>query len=764
MDVRKQLRALLSLCMGGLALVALAGIVSVLLLRGEIIRLSQKTSPLQVNLAKLQRAFERVSGNFARISAANSEEELQGVERDTEDTLVDVERIAAEVAKTSQTLNATSLDDMRQTHQELRTMATERLQGRRRIAEVYRDVAREIGGVVTVTQSLSHAMAELQKSSQEGLIKSKKTSQDSNASIKGMLVLREKLGQIQPLMQEVRLVDKKYRLNVLRDKVKAVLDTIGAQEIADPNLAAQVRGFVEKVDQAYEGEGGLLSTRAEMLVNPQDTKAKEQFEERSKALNVALEALGARMLEAIDPLELSVQVANANMNKATEQMAIVGSISGTTAEVNAHARTIQGLAWQLLAANDVGSVDQTRQQIVTQEEQAQQGLSLLAKSLAELQRKSDAAAVQQATLAFQRVRERLIGGSGIASVVRQSLEQQAKAEELFSSALQSIRQIAENGSERARDAEGAQADAVGRIHRLSNATIVVVVLVGLVVVSTGTLVGRRIQKSILAAEARQLAANQEMQRLVETVSSAEANQRQANEHMRRLVETTRENTQTLRGASQDLTSSCEIATVSIESAAGGAQAMQSSILDISSSVTQAAAVGSEAGRLILEASQAFRSLSDASQEITRVTEMIQQISSKTQLLALNATIEAARAGEAGRGFAVVAGEVKALARQAASAGAEIDSRIAATQQEVERVQKAFDQIRGFIEQIGMMQNSIVEAVAQQTASTQKIGESIQQTAEQFSGSTSRGGIRGMAQSLSTMAGELDNLCRLRESV
>jgi len=35
-------------------------------------------------------------------------------------------------------------------------------------------------------------MSELQKSSQEGLVKSKKTSQDSNASIKAMLVLREK--------------------------------------------------------------------------------------------------------------------------------------------------------------------------------------------------------------------------------------------------------------------------------------------------------------------------------------------------------------------------------------------------------------------------------------------------------------------------------------------------------------------------------------------------------------------------------------------
>ena len=386
----------------------------------------------------------------------------------------------------------------------------------------------------------------------------------------------------------------------------------------------------------------------------------------------------------------------------------------------------------------------------------------MGKSLAALQRKSDAAAVQEATLAFQRVRERLIGGAGVALVVRQGLEQQAKAEQLFSTALQSIRKIAQTGSERARDAEGAQAEAVGRIRTLSNATIAVVVLVGILVIATGSVVGRRIQKSILAAEALQLEANEEMRRMVDTVTSGEASQRQANEEMRRIVETVRENTQTLRGASQNLTSSCEVATLSIESAVGGAQEMQSTIQDISSSVTQAAAVGSQAGTMIQEAGEAFNNLNNASHEITRVTEIILQISSKTHMLALNATIEATHAGEAGKGFAVVAQEVKALARQAASAGTEIDARINATQHEVGSVQKAFDQIKNFIKQMGAMQDSIVGAVEQQTATTQRIGESIQQTAAQFTGSGSQGGIRDMAQSLSAMAGELDTLCRNRE--
>jgi methyl-accepting chemotaxis protein len=758
--------------MGGLGLVALAGIVSVLLIRGDIVRLSEKTSPLQVNLAKLQRGVERISGDFARISAASNEEDLKAVEKDAEDTLAEVERIATELAKTSGSLNSKSLKEMQRTHLELRNMAIERLKARRRIADAYQGVAHEISGAVTVTQNLSQAMADLQKGSQAGLIKSKKTSQDSNSSIKAMLVLREKLGQIQPVVQEVRLVEKKYRLNVLKDKVKSVLDTMSAQDVGDADMSAQVKSFVEKFDQAYEGEGGLLALRADIIVKPEDAKVKETFDEKAKALTGLLDAMSGKMLEAIDSLELSVQVANGGMNKSTEQIAVVAAISATTAEVNSRARTIQGLAWQLLAAGDVNSVEQARSLITAQDEEVRKNLAAMGKDLATLKRNSDEAAVQEAARAFQRVREKLIGSSGIASVVRQGLEQQTKAEHLFADALQSIRQIAETGSERAHDAEGAQANAVSRIQNLSNGTIFMMLLVGLLVMATSGIVGRKIQKQMLAAEAAQIEAteemrrmmekvregNEEMQRMVDNVTHAEVKQREANEEMQRMVQTLQENMQTLRRASNDLTSSCEVVSSNIESAAGGAKEMQSSIMEISNSVARAAEVGAQAGTMIQTSTRAFSSLTTASQEIARVTHTIRRISSKTHMLALNATIEAATAGAAGKGFAVVAKEVKELARQVSGASEEIDARVEATQQEVLGVQKAFQQISASIEQIGVMQSSIVAAVSQQTATTKKIGESIQETAMQFSGSMSNGGIRGMAQSLSAMAGELDGLC------
>jgi|KBSSwiStaDraftv2_1062776.scaffolds.fasta_scaffold271443_2 methyl-accepting chemotaxis protein len=62
-------------------------------------------------------------------------------------------------------------------------------------------------------------------------------------------------------------------------------------------------------------------------------------------------------------------------------------------------------------------------------------------------------------------------------------------------------------------------------------------------------------------------------------------------------------------------------------------------------------------------------------ELSRISATISQIAKQTKMLALNATIEAARAGETGRGFAIVAGEVKLLAEQAATAGAQIESQV-----------------------------------------------------------------------------------------
>jgi hypothetical protein len=245
MSTRKQLSLLLAALIGGTSLVAAASTLAVFLIRNQIVHLSRETSPTQVRLAKLQRGFERISTLFTRISAASTLAELSFMESDLGRTIGDVQSIAVELAATTNSggtgVETGVIQTMTRTGDELRRTAWQRIEARKQIAEANRNVAAEIETVTTVTGKLSAAMAQLQKSSQAALVSSKQTSLDANTGIKALLVDGEKIEQLRSCLQEVRIIDKKFRLNPLRDKTGGILDSMAAQDLPGKMLTAQVK-------------------------------------------------------------------------------------------------------------------------------------------------------------------------------------------------------------------------------------------------------------------------------------------------------------------------------------------------------------------------------------------------------------------------------------------------------------------------------------------------------------------------------------------
>lgn len=88
--------------------------------------------------------------------------------------------------------------------------------------------------------------------------------------------------------------------------------------------------------------------------------------------------------------------------------------------------------------------------------------------------------------------------------------------------------------------------------------------------------------------------------------------------------------------------------------------------------------------------------SKAVEKVNTLAGAIQDISSQTNLLALNASIEAARAGDAGKGFAVVATEIGSLANQSSDTVNDIMQIVAEVQDAVNEMSKCLQRTLDYV--------------------------------------------------------------------
>jgi methyl-accepting chemotaxis protein len=173
-------------------------------------------------------------------------------------------------------------------------------------------------------------------------------------------------------------------------------------------------------------------------------------------------------------------------------------------------------------------------------------------------------------------------------------------------------------------------------------------------------------------------------------------------------------------------------TQSTTGVAGAMEEMSASIQEVAGNSTKGAEISHHADQQARSTKQLMTELDESARQISKIVDIINHIAEQTNLLALNASIEAASAGEAGRGFAVVANEVKALARQSASASEDIRRQIELIQKNATSAVGAIDEVSRVIQQVSQMTSSIAAAVEEQSATVSEVTRSLHEVSSSTS--------------------------------
>lgn len=785
MTIRNKLILNVALTTAGIALILAVSIFAILKIRSSVLLLTGKSTPLQIKTLELQQIIEKISADLMRLGLSTKENEAKEVSQTIENELRALHKVNREIQALNTQTSKADVAVFNAVYKTVSQTVKEKIRNIGLFMAETKNVNVSFGKVEAALSSVKGNIARLNLDSRGEVASAQESGRNLNTTIKKLLAIQSILKDVKMSMTEISTVINKYKLNPLKERVKAFSGSVQAVRYnkGEPEIIKEAKDEIMNMCEQITRDGsGLIALKSASFG---DADAERAFSTLKNNISSSLDSLSSRMTEVIDGFEIRILKEKEDMDKTYIVQTTAEKVTEIGSEVNADMKEL---------ASDIRLVmlSQSVQELagaISETERVKDGIQKNINQMKALLR-------QQETVYKNAQAEEKVGLRSLFNFVTfltESMTQtmssvsgpinsiiHAKKEVLSSDlALQksidtikdvSLRQSRE-GEQQVKTITQKQHEVVADVGNTVMTSLIFMVVASTVILFIVVTVNSKTAVGII----KPLKYTEEMISFVERGDLTKKIEVTGKDEIGRmcssfngLIEKLHETISDISRKAQIIREYAETVSTAVAQQASFSSELSGSVAEISSTMEEfsatstqiadhsgsvfetatgsldktkegAGAVGTIANKLNeinmdnQNNIEEVVGLGKKSKEITGIMEIINNIADRTKLIAFNAALEAASAGEAGKRFGVVAVEIRRLADSVMESTDEIEGKIHEILEAVNRLvissEKGSKSIRDGLDYSSrtvLMLEDIVEEVKKTTDAAKHISLSTQQ--------------------------------------